>query len=206
MSLSDSIETPPSHLVERVPEDLAETWRNNSAFWWRLVLGGMLAMFLPIGVAVVWLPFRHAAAGLQLTILVLASLVFLVTWSVAVYLLAALARAGWAHDKFPIVRICQGIVTVDWKGEKIEEKVSECGLRIGRAWQMKYASRKSGGIRFGVRDLILIDLPPLYRDMFGGLRSYTTVAVGYTDESLQRWSEALGMEIVKPQQSRRRPN
>ena len=71
-------------------------------------------------------------------------------------------------------------------------------LRIGRAWQMKYASRKAGGLPLGDRDLILIDLPPLYRDIFGQIRADTTVAVGYTDESMENWTVALGMGGVPP--------
>lgn len=70
-------------------------------------------------------------------------------------------------------------------------------LRIGRAWQMKYASRKAGGLPLGDRDLILIDFPPLYRDLFWHIRAYTTVAVGHTGESMANWTVALGMGGVQ---------
>ena len=62
------------------------------------------------------------------------------------------------------------------------------------AWQMKFASRKSKNLPFGDRELILIDLPPLTRDLFGNIKSYTTVAVGYTDDSRLQWSAALGLD------------
>ncbi|WP_442511501.1 hypothetical protein SH528x_003182 [Novipirellula sp. SH528] len=63
---------------------------------------------------------------------------------------------------------------------------------------MKYASRKAGELPLGDRDLILIDLPPLYRDIFGQIRAYTSVAVGYTDESMENWTVAIGMGGVPP--------
>ncbi|WP_236624064.1 hypothetical protein [Rhodopirellula baltica] len=58
---------------------------------------------------------------------------------------------------------------------------------------MKYATRKAGGLPFGDRELVLIDLPPLYRDLLGNMRAYTTVAVGYTEESMEKWADALGL-------------
>ncbi|HBE70951.1 MAG TPA: hypothetical protein DDW52_22625, partial [Planctomycetaceae bacterium] len=85
------------------------------------------------------------------------------------------------------------LITVRWHGETIQSTVDACNFRRGHACQMKYASRKARGFLLGDREQILIDLPPLYQDVLGNVRSYTTVAVGYTDESLQAWTVALGL-------------
>ncbi|QDV87606.1 hypothetical protein TBK1r_66370 [Stieleria magnilauensis] len=163
-------------------------------------------MWLPIGVALAWLPFRQNDGSLQVAVLILATILMGVLGYLALRFLTSFTRAGWSQSKLPVVRITGDLVTVLWNGETIESQVSDCNLRLGSIRHMKYATRKSRNCLFFERKLILIDLPPLYRDLLGQVRSYTTVAVGYTDESRRRWSDALGLQDGEPDDARESPS
>ncbi|MGB7329195.1 MAG: hypothetical protein WBD31_30215 [Rubripirellula sp.] len=181
------------NLTERIPDHLVDRWRTASIFWVRLVIGGVTALWLPIGAGLAWLPFRNGSASLQLVSVCVAIAFLLLAWCLLVYFLGRFATSRWSRSRLPIVEIAGEIVTVRWHGETIESKVAQCNFRYGRAWQMKYAAKKASGLPFGDRDLILIDLPPLYRDCLGKARAYTTVAVGYSDDSMDDWTAALGL-------------
>lgn len=155
-------------LVEHIPDHLVKRWQDAAVFSTRLLIGGILAMFAPLCVALLWIPFRDSGSSVQLAVIAFSSITLCSLWFFAVYLIGTFARTGWTGTSLPVVEFCNDVVTVTWHHEIIEAPISECNLRVGRAWKMKYASRKSGGLPFGDRDLVLIDLPPLYRDVWGG--------------------------------------
>ncbi|TWU51559.1 hypothetical protein [Rubripirellula reticaptiva] len=157
------------------------------------MIGGMSALWIPLGVAIAWLPFRNSSGPSQFAVVCAAAIVFVLLWYLLIRFLRRFTLNAWSQSKLPVVEIDGDRITVRWHGETINSTVDTCNLRRGRAWQMKYASRKAGGLPFGDRELILIDLPPLCHDMLGNVRAYTTVAVGYTDGSMQAWTEALGL-------------
>ncbi|WP_461507102.1 hypothetical protein [Rhodopirellula baltica] len=100
-------------------------------------------------------------------------------WLLLIHYVGPFTFNASLQSKLPIVEIAGDRITVRWHGETSESTVAACHLRCGRAWQMRYASRKGGGLRLGDRELILIDLPPLHRDHSGNVRACTTDAVGY---------------------------
>lgn len=93
----------------------------------------------------------------------------------------------------PEVELYGDVLTLHWGTHEIRARIQECHFRIGRAWEMKRNCRKAKPIfPFGSNDLILIDFPPLYNGPLGGVRSYYTAPVGFTEETLRQWSDALG--------------
>lgn len=183
----------PHNLTERIPDHLVQQRRDTSVFWNRLVIGGISALWIPLGIAIAWLPFRNGSGSVQLAIVCATTIALLLLWCLLIRWLGRFTFNAWSQTKLPLVAIDGDRITVRWHGETIESTVDTCNFRRGRAWQMKYASRKAGGLPFGDRELILIDLPPLRHDILGKVRAYTTVAVGYTDDSLHAWAEALGL-------------
>ena len=183
------------HLTERIPDHVVKRTRDASILLGRLVIGGIGGLFVPIGIALAWLPFRRSPESLQLTVVFLAGVLLVGAWVASIYMVGRLAAIGWSQSRLPVVEIAGNLITVRWNGETIESTIRDCNLRLGPARQMKYASRKGGLLPTFKRNLILIDLPPLYRDALGFVRSYTTVAVGYTDESMANWIAALGMDV-----------
>ena len=100
---------------------------------------------------------------------------------------------------FPVVELQGDLITLRWGRAVHSATIEECHFRIGRAWQMKYRARRASRLfPFGDSDLILIDFPPLKRGFFGKTRSHITAPVGYTPESLEQWSEALGVGTADP--------
>ncbi|TWT79703.1 hypothetical protein CA13_11100 [Planctomycetes bacterium CA13] len=170
----------PSRLIEHIPDDLVARWRNTSVFWSRLVIGGILALWVPLGVALAWLPYRRGTESVQWMVLVITGLTLSLAWLLVVYFAGCFTRNRWTKSRLPVIELDAAVLTLTWNRETIEASVVDCNLRRGRAWQMKHATRKAKRVPFGDRDLILIDFPPLYRDILGLTRSYTTVAVGYT--------------------------
>jgi len=183
----------PHNLTERIPEHLVQRWRDTSVFWIRLMIGGVTLFWIPIGIVIAWLPFRDGSASVQLTAICSMAIVLLLLWCLLIRWLGRFTFNTWSQSRLPLIAIDGDRITVCWHGDTIESTVDACHFRRGRAWQMKYASRKAGGLPFGDRVLILIDLPPLRHDLLGNVRAYTTVAVGYTDDSLHAWMEALGL-------------
>ena len=182
----------PADLTERIPDHLVDHWRNTALLSVRLLIGGITALSVPLFVALAWLPFRNGSGTQQLAVVCIAGITLFFAWCLHLVLLGRFITNAYSQSKLPIVSIAGDKITVLWRGKTIESTVSRCSIRTGRARQMKYASRKSGCMPPGNRELILIDLPPLYRNVFGMVRSYTTVAVGYTDESMAKWAVALG--------------
>ncbi|WP_236615800.1 hypothetical protein [Rhodopirellula europaea] len=179
-------------LVERIPDRFIRQWRNTAVFWNRLVIGGITLLWIPLGITISWLPFRNGSSSLQLAVMCTTGITLLLSWFLLMHFVARFTFNAWSQSKLPTVEIAGDRITVRWHGETIKSTVEACHFRRGRAWQMKYASRKAGGLFFGDRELILIDLPPLHRDKSGNARAYTTVAVGYTPESMAAWTDALG--------------
>lgn len=181
------------NLTERIPDHLIKEWRDTAIFWNRLVLGGITGLWIPLGIALAWLSVRNGSGSLQLTVVCAAAITLLLAWFLLIHFLRRFTIDAWSQSKLPVVEVAGDRITVHWHGETIDSSIDTCNFRRGRAWQMKYASKKAGGLPFGDRELILIDLPPLHRDMFGQVRAYTTVAVGYTDDSMDAWAEALSL-------------
>ncbi|MGB7343916.1 MAG: hypothetical protein WBD20_06870 [Pirellulaceae bacterium] len=186
--------TKPVELVERIPQNLVVRAQATTRFFSRLFVGAALAGFVPVATAVAVLPFRDQNAWSQLVVILIAGSLSSLSWASAVYAIGRAAAGRWSPANLPTVEIAHGEVKVVWHGEVIQAKVAECQFRIGDASQMKYASRKARPLfQLCERDVILIDMPPLYRDIFGCIRAYTTVAVGCTEESFGQWSDALGL-------------
>ena len=181
-------------VVEHVPESLVRRWRSSSIFWGRLVVGGVAGFLLVPAVAVVWLPFQSSSRSTQLVVVCITSLLLACLWSAFIFAISRWIANSWSPARLPIVELRGEQLTVFWNGETIVSDIADCRLREGRVWQMKYATRGAKRLPFGDRTLILIDLPPLYCDLRGNLHAHTTVAVGYDDDSLKRWTAALGMD------------
>lgn len=191
-----------SVLVERVPEEVLENARGCTGLIARLILGSVTAPAIPIGLAFVFLMVHSLSSVFIVIVLVTTAVMLVATWAWGLVFVGKLAERSWSQESMPVVELAGEQLRVTWHGELIEASIRDCNLRVGSAAQMKYARAKSSRWMPSLeRDVILIDLPPLFRSplTLGKQRSYTTVAVGYTEDSFKKWAIALEIE-GSPQQ------
>lgn len=191
-------------LTAQMPEELVKNFRQSEAFFFRLVLWGMIVpqWFFVLAV-LLGEPVDVASAFVVVTTTIGVSTV----WAIFVIATGAYARNSWTESNRPAVEYHDGTLTLRRRRRaEIVIKVHYCHFWIGPARHMTFglprymiatSFLKNRFAPVAHRDVILIEIPPLYQ-WFGRARGYRTAAVGYTEESFAQWVDLLGDAIEGP--------
>lgn len=98
-----------------------------------------------------------------------------------------------ASHMWPRIKLEVEEITAAYGDYVVTANVADCRIRNGDASKVKLFQPKSRGILTVFRGykVLLVDFPPFFHAPLSGLRSYTTMAVGYTPSMRNKWEIAL---------------
>ncbi|MEM1069762.1 MAG: hypothetical protein AAGI63_12755 [Planctomycetota bacterium] len=107
------------------------------------------------------------------------------------------------RNNVPKIELRGEQLTVHYGCDVLSASTRECRIRCrGPIWRMmlvwdnfdpRFAKKRRGIRLWSWQPVILIELPPFGKTILGAVASLNTVAVGYTDEMLERWESALNL-------------
>ena len=161
---------------------VSSSWKNFAT-----ISGTAVSLFC-LALGICWAPeFGWEAALIASSVVGFVASLFVVGLTLAVH--------HQLKTHLPTVELHAERLIVHYGNRTKTASLTECHFHLGRAWQMRL---EGGGVLHSWVPVILIDLPP--RSVFGplNLRPRNVVAVGYSDETRQKWEQALTASVNPP--------
>lgn len=191
-------------IVETLPESLVRR-----SFWTHIFVNWSPIAFFLFSILLVSASSQDVRADLHPSVSLLAAfaLASILSTLTAIFI-ATIGHIEHSRIRasIPTVKFCDGQLSVVYGDACLMSDIHDCRIRRrGPLWRMmltwksfnpRAAKRRRGVRLWSWRPVILIDLPRFGRAPLGSIVSMNTVAVGFTDDTLEIWDRVLGTHAL----------